>query len=95
MFYHPPLFIIIRFTSLAISFVVALILGNYMGQQIIDKKNEVFHSAYFCSKWYIMPPTLRRLVLLISINATDCSGLSAGKMGDVSMEAAGIVSFIV
>ena len=84
--------ITIRFTPIIISTIAVLIFLNYLGQWIIDKREEVFHRAYFCSKWYVMPVEYRRMVLMILMNSSDCSGLSAGKMGDVSLEAAGIVS---
>ena len=82
----------IRFVPLTISWLIALILLNYFGQRIINKKEEVFYTAYFCTKWYLMPVEHRRMILMILKNSSDFSGLSAGKMGEVSMEAAGIVS---
>ena len=65
---------------------------NFVGQRIIDKSDQVFHAAYFDSKWYIMPVHLRRMILMIQNRATESQRLSAGKMGEVSMEAAGIVT---
>ena len=84
----------IRFGALAMSVLNALILTNYFGQRIIDKKNEVFYSAYFCSGWYLMTPELRRHIHIILNCSTDCSGLTARKMGEISLEAAGIVIII-
>ena len=66
---------------------------NYFGQQIIDKTEEVFQSAYYDSNWYIMTPEIRRYILLIQNNSTKRKNLTAGKMGEVSLEAAGIVSY--
>ena len=83
----------IRFIPLALSCLTVLLNLNYLGQRIINKKEDLFYSAYFRTKWYLMPKEHRRMVLMILINSSDCSGLSAGKMGDVSLEAAGIVSF--
>ena len=73
---------------------IALTLLNYLGQRIIDHKEEVFESVYCKTNWYIMSPKLRRWVHIIAVASTDCSGLSAGKMGDISLEAAGIVIFL-
>ena len=92
-FYNPSTTVLTRFIPFVISFLAIILLLNYFGQRIIDKKEEVFHAAYFNTKWYLMPVEHRRMVLMILINSSDCSGLSAGKMGDVSLEAAGIVIF--
>ena len=81
-----------RFTPLALSILCVILTLNYIGQRIINKKEEVFYSAYFRTKWYMMPLEYRRMILMILNNSSDFSGLSAGKMGDVSLEAAGIVS---
>ena len=66
---------------------------NWWGQQIIDKTEEVFHAAYYNSEWYKMPPEMRRYILLIQNNSTKRKTLTAGKMGEVSLEAAAIVIF--
>ena len=83
----------IRFIPLAISCLTILLNLNFLGQRIINKKEELFYSAYFRLKWYLMAKKHRRMVLMILNNSSDFSGLSAGNMGDVSLEAAGIVSF--
>ena len=90
-FYHPPLMVAIRFSILSISMVIYLVFMNYFGQRIMDKSAQVFHTAYFDSDWYVMPKELRRMILLIMIDSTECRKLTAGKMGEVSLEAAGIV----
>ena len=95
LFYHPPAAIIIRFSALLIAVVIGLLLLNFMGQRLIDKKNQVFHSVYFGTNWYLMPPKLRRWIHIIINCSTNCSGLTAGKMGDLSLESAGIVIFII
>ena len=95
VFYHPPTAIIIRFSALLIAVVIGLLLLNFMGQRLIDKKNQVFHSVYFGTNWYLMPPKLRRWIHIIINCSTNCSGLTAGKMGDLSLESAGIVIFII
>ena len=82
-------------SMVTISVLIALVMINYLGQRIIDKKEEVFHSAYFETKWYMMPPLLRRWIHIILICSTDCSALTAGKVGDVSLEACGIVHLIL
>ena len=64
---------------------------NLLGQRIMDKSYKVFHSAYFDTKWYLMPPKIRRYIHVILINSTKCSNITAEKMGEVSLEAAGIV----
>ena len=68
---------------------------NYWGQLIINKTEEVFQAAYYDSEWYTMAPEIRRYVLLIQNNSTKYKTLTAGKMGEVSLEAAGIVIFKV
>ena len=85
--------IAIRFIPFAMSWVSVLLLVNYFGQRIINEKEKLFYTAYYRTKWYLMPVKFRRMVLMISINSSNLAGLSAGKMGDVSLEAAGIVSF--
>ena len=70
-----------------------LVLMNYFGQQIIDKTEEVFQAAYYKSDWYIMPSNFRRYILMIQNRSTERKTLTAGKMGEVSLEAAGIVNF--
>ena len=74
---------------------IALVLLNYFGQRIIDKKYEVFRVVYFDTNWYLMPPKLRRHIHIILNCSTDCSGLSAAKMGELSLEAAGIVIYLI
>ena len=66
---------------------------NYWGQLIINKTENVFQAAYYDSDWYVMPPQIRRYILLIQNNSTKPKTLTAGKMGEVSLEAAGIVIF--
>ena len=86
----------LRFVAFIISMIIYIIGMNFFGQRIIDHSEKVFYSAYFDSKWYIMPVHLRRMILMIQNQATKTQRLSAGKMGEVSMEAAGIViSFIM
>ena len=95
MFYHPPPAIVVRFVWVAITALIGLICMNFFGQQIIDKKTEVFESAYFHTKWYLLSPKHRRYIHIILVASTDSSGISAGKMGDVSLEACGEVIFSI
>ena len=95
MFNPQTLESIISKSILIVSLLFALLLLNYLGQEIIDKKEQVFYSAYFETTWYNMSPKHQRWIYIILICSTDCSGLSAGKIGDVSFEAAGIVIFIL
>ena len=67
---------------------------NFLGQRIIDKSDDVFQAAYYDSNWYEMRPHLRRVILLIQNNSTKSQHLTAGKMGEVSLEAAGIVCLL-
>ena len=68
-----------------------LICMNYFAQLIIDKTEEVFNVAYYDTDWYIMPVEFQRMILLIQKSSTNRKALSAGKMGEASLEAAGIV----
>ena len=68
---------------------------NYLGQRVIDRADGVFQAAYYNSKWYVMPAHLRRMILLVQNNSTKYQGITAGKMGEVSLEAAGIVIIII
>ena len=91
VFFHPPLAVVARFTVLTISLIIYIVLANYFGQQIIDKTEEVFQAAYYESNWSVLPPEIRRYILLIQNNSTQRQALTTGKMGEVSLEAAGIV----
>ena len=83
----------IRFSILTACIIVYLVLMNYFGQQLIDKTEEVFQVAYYNTDWYTMPSTFRRYILMIQNRSTERKTLTAGKMGKVSLEAAGIVNF--
>ena len=93
VFFHPPPAIVVRFTVFALTMVSYIVLMNYFGQKIIDKTEEVFQAAYYDSEWYAMTPKMRRYILLILNNSTKRKTLTAGKMGEVSLEVAGIVIF--
>ena len=92
-FYHPPIVIVIRFTVFNISMIIYALLMNYFGQRIIDKTEEVFDAAYYKTKWYLMPPELRRYIHIIQNCSTQRKCLTAAKMGEVSLEAAATVIF--
>ena len=92
-FFHPPPAVVARFTILTVSMIIYIVLMNYFGQHIIDKTEEVFQAAYYDSDWYVMTPEFRRYILLIQNNSTKSRNLTAGKMGEISLEAAGIVIF--
>ena len=83
--------IYLRFVPIIISMTLVLVIMNWLGQRVIDKNDQVFHSAYYDSKWYLMPKELRRMILLVQNNSTKYGGLTAGKMGEVSLESAGRV----
>ena len=89
--FHPSPVIAARFTVLTISLIIYIVLANYFGQQIIYKTEEVFQAAYYESNWSFLPPEIRRYILLIQNNSTQRQALTTGKMGEVSLEAAGIV----
>ena len=92
VFYHPPGMIVLRFSIASLSIVIYLIATNFLGQRVIDSKAQVFYTVYHQTEWYRMSPKHRRMILLIQNRSINCSsGLSAGKMGSVSLETAGIV----
>ena len=67
---------------------------NFFGQIMTDKSEEVFHSVYYDSMWYLMPLKHQRLIYMMSIRSTVSYKLTVGNMSELSMEAAGIVSTI-
>ena len=85
----------VRFISFIVCAVVYILVINYMGQRIINKSEGVFQAAYYDSKWYVMPAHLRRMILLVQNNSTKYQGLTAAKMGKITLEAAGIVITIL
>ena len=94
-FYDSSMTAILKYVPSILLLLSSLVFINYFGQRIIDKKKKVFQLAYFGTKWYLMPPKIRRKVLMILICSTNCSGLTAGKMLEISLENAGNVLLII
>ena len=91
LFYHPPAAVVIRFTVFTVSMIIYLTLMNFFAQLIINKTEEVFNVAYYDTDWYLLPIEFQRMILLIQKSATKRKALTAAKMGEASLEAAGIV----
>ena len=95
VFYDSSMTAILRYVPAILLLLSTLVSINYFGQRIIDRKKQVFQLAYFGTKWYLMPPKIRRKLLMILICSTNCSGLTAGKMSKISLENAGNVLLII
>nr|XP_012231776.1 PREDICTED: odorant receptor 4-like [Linepithema humile] len=65
------------------AFVIVLIailymfLSNYIGQEIIDHNNHIFHTAYNV-RWYMTPLSVQKLILLILQRGNKPFGLNVG-----------------
>ena len=81
-----------RFVTVIVSLLIYIVAMNLFRQIIIDRFDQVFHSAYLDTQWYLMSPKIRRIILLIMIRSTNQTNLTAGKMAEVSSESAAIVS---
>ncbi|XP_011065515.1 PREDICTED: odorant receptor 67a-like, partial [Acromyrmex echinatior] len=52
---------------------------NWQGQKIVDSSEKVFKSAYN-TKWYNMPVTARKLLIMIMMRSEKPSALKVGKI---------------
>lgn len=83
--------IAIKFCLTVTSLVTGVFGLNYYGQKIIDASDRVHHSAYYYSRWYVLPPKIRRMIHIIMVRSTNQTAITLGKMGVLSLETAGKV----
>ncbi|XP_039312789.1 odorant receptor 63a [Solenopsis invicta] len=69
----------IKFVTLLIAVLVALLIICYSGQRLMDESQSIFYRAY-AAEWYNFSPRLKSLLIMTLYRSNVPCGLKAGKM---------------